>query len=111
MLAYGLDLFSTRLSPSRSFDVLSPTFNKLQLLVTVTGLSGALVVTRSMVSTSWQSERDLKDLTRSCLLVGPSGTAEAEMVYDIAARFLTSYCNNHMTTNIRTDPATLNALA
>ena len=49
MLAFGHDLFFTRQSPSKSFDVLSPAFNKSQLVITVTILSVALAVTRSMV--------------------------------------------------------------
>ncbi|ORY45435.1 hypothetical protein BCR35DRAFT_311094 [Leucosporidium creatinivorum] len=49
VLASGLDLFGTRVSPSRSFDVLSPTFNKAQLVITITALSLGLAVTRSMV--------------------------------------------------------------
>lgn len=49
VFAFGLDLFCTRQSPSKSFDVLSPTFNKFQLIITVSILSVALVVTRSMV--------------------------------------------------------------
>lgn len=49
ILASGLDLFGSRVSPSRSFDVLSPTFNKAQLLITITVLSLGLAVTRNMV--------------------------------------------------------------
>lgn len=49
ILASGLDLFGSRVSPSRSFDVLSPTFNKAQLLVTITVLSLGLAITRNMV--------------------------------------------------------------
>ncbi|KAL8290623.1 hypothetical protein RQP46_002881 [Phenoliferia psychrophenolica] len=49
VLGFGHDLFFTRQSPSKSFDVLSPAFNKFQLVITVSILSVALVVTRSMV--------------------------------------------------------------
>ena len=49
MFAYGLDLFLTRVSPSGTFDVLSESFNKAQLVLTVLGLLGAIVVTRPMV--------------------------------------------------------------
>ncbi|KAK4703822.1 ER membrane protein complex subunit 1, partial [Phenoliferia sp. Uapishka_3] len=61
VLAFGNDLFFTRLSPSKSFDVLSPDFNKSQLVITVSILSVALVVVRSMVKArrvkqKWYSE-------------------------------------------------------
>ncbi|KAF8678535.1 hypothetical protein AX14_004695 [Amanita brunnescens Koide BX004] len=49
VFAYGLDLFLTRVSPSGTFDVLSESFNKPQLVFTVLGLLGAIVVTRPMV--------------------------------------------------------------
>nr|CRX79162.1 hypothetical protein [Leucosporidium scottii] len=49
ILASGLDLFGSRLSPSRSFDVLSSTFNKAQLVITITVLSLGLAITRNMV--------------------------------------------------------------
>jgi hypothetical protein len=49
VFASGLDLFGTRLAPSRSFDVLSPAFNKVQLVVTITSLTLALAVARTMV--------------------------------------------------------------
>lgn len=32
VFAYGLDLFGTRVAPSRTFDVLSPNFNKVRFL-------------------------------------------------------------------------------
>ena len=49
VFAYGLDLFGTRVAPSRTFDVLSEEFNKLkaQLVLTVGGL--VLAVTRPIV--------------------------------------------------------------
>ncbi|PFH46226.1 hypothetical protein AMATHDRAFT_70337 [Amanita thiersii Skay4041] len=49
VFAYGLDLFLTRVSPSGTFDVLSESFNKAQLVFTVSGLVLAIVVTRPMV--------------------------------------------------------------
>ncbi|KAF8748749.1 hypothetical protein RHS01_10584 [Rhizoctonia solani] len=39
VLAYGLDLFHTRVTPSGTFDLLGAGFNKLQLLLTIVGLS------------------------------------------------------------------------
>ncbi|KIM29172.1 hypothetical protein M408DRAFT_328872 [Serendipita vermifera MAFF 305830] len=49
VLAYGLDLFMTRVAPSGSFDVLSPEFNKIQLVLTVLGLGIAIIITRPLV--------------------------------------------------------------
>lgn len=50
ILAFGLDLFCTRISPSQSFDLLSPSFNRLQLYVTISILAGTLFVVRRVVS-------------------------------------------------------------
>lgn len=47
--AYGLDMFLTRVAPSNTFDVLSENFNKVQLVITITGLLIAILVTRPMV--------------------------------------------------------------
>ena len=47
--AYGLDSFSTRISPSGQFDVLQDSFNKPQLLLTLAILSVGIAVTRPMV--------------------------------------------------------------
>lgn len=47
--AYGLDSFSTRVSPSGRFDVLQESFNKPQLLLTLVILSVGIAVTRPMV--------------------------------------------------------------
>lgn len=49
VFAYGLDLFCTRVAPSGTFDVLSETFNKVQLVFTICGLAAAIVATRPMV--------------------------------------------------------------
>ena len=50
VFAYGLDLFSSRVAPSNTFDVLSESFNKLQLVLTVSALLIAILVTRPMVA-------------------------------------------------------------
>jgi len=50
IFASGLDLFLTRVAPSRTFDVLSEGFNKAQLVLTIVGLAVAIAVTRPMVS-------------------------------------------------------------
>ncbi|KAI9435607.1 DUF1620-domain-containing protein [Lactarius indigo] len=49
VFAYGLDLFGTRVAPSGPFDVLSETFNKVQLAFTICGLAAAIMATRPMV--------------------------------------------------------------
>ncbi|CCA66499.1 hypothetical protein PIIN_00183 [Serendipita indica DSM 11827] len=49
VLAYGTDLFLTRVSPSGTFDVLSAGFNKIQLVLTVSGLGAAILITRPLV--------------------------------------------------------------
>ncbi|KAF4611826.1 hypothetical protein D9613_004025 [Agrocybe pediades] len=43
VFAFGLDMFLTRVAPSNTFDVLSENFNKVQLVLTVTGLAAAIL--------------------------------------------------------------------
>ncbi|KAF5347996.1 hypothetical protein D9757_014689 [Collybiopsis confluens] len=57
VFAYGLDLFLTRVAPSNTFDVLSESFNKVQLVLTVTGLAVAILITRPMVKRKKLRER------------------------------------------------------
>jgi hypothetical protein len=50
LLVHGLDLFLTRgLNPSGTFDILSDSFNKVQLLLTLAGLSAGILVARPAV--------------------------------------------------------------
>jgi len=49
VFAFGLDMFLTRVAPSNTFDVLSENFNKVQLVLTVSGLLLAILITRPMV--------------------------------------------------------------
>lgn len=49
VFAYGLDLFLTRVAPSGTFDVLSENFNKVQLVLTISALAVAIMVTKPMV--------------------------------------------------------------
>ncbi|KAG8838290.1 hypothetical protein FRC18_005206 [Serendipita sp. 400] len=49
VLAYGIDLFLTRVAPSGTFDVLSENFNKIQLVLTVVGLAAAILITKPLV--------------------------------------------------------------
>ncbi|KAJ1734870.1 hypothetical protein LPJ61_000849 [Coemansia biformis] len=56
--AYGLDLFFTRASPSGTFDQLSPSFSKLNLVVTTLALAagcllGGPMVRRRLVARAW----------------------------------------------------------
>ncbi|KAH9886661.1 DUF1620-domain-containing protein [Cubamyces lactineus] len=57
VFAYGLDLFSTRVAPSNTFDVLSENFNKAQLVFTIGGLALAIVVVKPMVARKRLRER------------------------------------------------------
>lgn len=58
VFAYGgTDLFFTRASPSGTFDVLSETFNKVQLVLTVFGLTIAILVTKPIVGRKLLRER------------------------------------------------------
>lgn len=57
VFAYGLDLFSTRVAPSNTFDVLSETFNKAQLVFTIGGLALAIVIVKPMVASKRLRER------------------------------------------------------
>ena len=57
IFAYGLDLFSTRIAPSNTFDVLSESFNKVQLVLTIAALTLAIVITKPMVRNKKLRER------------------------------------------------------
>ena len=57
VFVYGLDLFFTRTAPSNTFDVLSETFNKAQLVLTIAALSIAILVTKPMVRRKKLRER------------------------------------------------------
>lgn len=57
VFAYGLDLFFTRVAPSGTFDVLSDSFNKVQLVLTVCGLAIAIMITKPMVHKKRLRER------------------------------------------------------
>lgn len=50
VFAHGLDLFLSRVSPSRTFDVLSENFNKAQLVATVLALGVAILFARPAVN-------------------------------------------------------------
>ncbi|KAK7046106.1 hypothetical protein VNI00_007107 [Paramarasmius palmivorus] len=49
VFAYGLDLFLTRVAPSKTFDVLSESFNKTQLVITILALAVAIMFTKPAV--------------------------------------------------------------
>ncbi|KAI0292365.1 hypothetical protein B0F90DRAFT_1770565 [Multifurca ochricompacta] len=57
IFAYGLDLFCTRVAPSGTFDVLSESFNKAQLVFTILGLAAAIMATRPMVQSKRLREK------------------------------------------------------
>ena len=50
VLAYGLDIFSTRRTPSKPFDTLSDDFSYAQLLASILVLIGGIAVSRYFVS-------------------------------------------------------------
>lgn len=57
MFGYGVDLFFTRVAPSKTFDVLSENFNKIQLVLTIGGLALAILITKPMVRRKKLRER------------------------------------------------------
>ncbi|EIW74996.1 DUF1620-domain-containing protein [Coniophora puteana RWD-64-598 SS2] len=57
VFAFGLDLFCTRIAPSNTFDVLSEGFNKVQLVLTILGLTVAIAITKPMVRRKRLRER------------------------------------------------------
>lgn len=50
VLASGLDLFQTRVMPSGGFDVLPDSFNKVQLVLTILGLTAGIAVSKVHLS-------------------------------------------------------------
>ncbi|KLO18736.1 DUF1620-domain-containing protein [Schizopora paradoxa] len=57
VFAYGLDLFSSRIAPSKTFDVLNENFNKAQLVLTIGGLAAAIMIARPRVKRKRLMER------------------------------------------------------
>ena len=57
MFVYGLDLFFTRVAPSNTFDVLSESFNKVQLVITIAGLGLAIALVKPAVARKRLRER------------------------------------------------------
>lgn len=50
LFAYGLDLFLTRgVTPSGTFDILSDSFNKVQILLSVAALSAGIAIAKPAV--------------------------------------------------------------
>lgn len=49
VFAYGLDIFGTRVTPSFAFDILSSSFNKVQLSLTVIGLFVGVIVSAPFI--------------------------------------------------------------
>ena len=49
IVAYGNDISVTQASPSRQFDILSKSFGKLQLVITILALSIALIIVKPIV--------------------------------------------------------------
>ncbi|KAL0573048.1 hypothetical protein V5O48_008907 [Marasmius crinis-equi] len=57
VFVYGLDLFLTRVAPSKTFDVLSESFNKTQLVLTVAALALAILFAKPAVNRKKLRER------------------------------------------------------
>ena len=57
VFVYGLDLFFTRVAPSNTFDVLSESFNKVQLVITIAGLGLAIALVKPAVARKRLRER------------------------------------------------------
>lgn len=57
VLSYGIDLFLTRVAPSKTFDILSENFNKVQLVLTVGALVAGIMVTRPIVRRKIRRQR------------------------------------------------------
>ncbi len=60
VLAYGIDIFGTRVMPSMAFDVLGAGFNKVALVSTVVGLAAGVwavapLVRRKQIDNRWRS--------------------------------------------------------
>ncbi|GJJ09321.1 hypothetical protein Clacol_003543 [Clathrus columnatus] len=49
VFAYGLDLFLSRVAPSKTFDILSESFNKIQLIFTIIALALGVTITKPIV--------------------------------------------------------------
>ena len=54
VVAYGVDVFGTRISPSAAFDILGKGFNKLSLVATVVALGVGVAVLAPMVSVPFE---------------------------------------------------------
>ncbi|KKK13264.1 hypothetical protein AOCH_005561 [Aspergillus ochraceoroseus] len=60
VFAFGGDIFATRATPSQAFDVLDKGFSKLQLLMTIVGLSvGVMILAPMVIITSFCLQRIL----------------------------------------------------
>ncbi|KZO97517.1 DUF1620-domain-containing protein [Calocera viscosa TUFC12733] len=57
LLASGVDLFLARLSPSSTFDILSDSFNKTQLILTIIGLIVGIAIVRPIVESKKVKQR------------------------------------------------------
>lgn len=57
LLASGVDLFLARLSPSSTFDILSESFNKTQLILTIIGLLVGIVIVKPIVESRKLQQR------------------------------------------------------
>jgi len=66
VVAYGLDIFLTRRSPSNTFDVLSDSFNKPFLIITMTTIVIAVIYTNRKIKSNefkkvWKVKAEKKE--------------------------------------------------
>lgn len=59
VFGYGIDLFFTRIAPSRTYDSLTEDFNYALLLITIVALIAAIIVTWVL-----SEQKDLRDKWR-----------------------------------------------
>ncbi len=57
IFSHGLDLFSTRITPSGTFDILSDEFNKVQLVLTILGLGVGIAIAKPAVERRMMKRR------------------------------------------------------
>ena len=57
VFAYGFDLFGSRVAPLNTFDVLSESFDKVQLVLANGGLTAAIAIAKPMMNRKKLRER------------------------------------------------------
>lgn len=71
IVAYGVDVFGSRVSPSGVFDILGKSFNKATLVLTVVALFGGVLFLAPMVRYPWKFNRADPEVHTDRASVGP----------------------------------------